>query len=95
MHIAIYSAFFSPTSIAYIKTVIEYLNANDHQFILVDRLKKHLGEEGETYDYFKDDVALEKKVDFLFSKSYDLRSYIFRLFEMMCVNFLCFKNIAK
>jgi NAD+ kinase len=67
MHIAIYSAFFSPTSIAYIKTVIEYLNANDHQFILVDRLKKHLGEEGETYDYFKDDVALEKKVDFLFS----------------------------
>ncbi|MDA7694101.1 NAD kinase [Flavobacteriaceae bacterium] len=67
MHIAIYSAFFSPTSIAYIKTVIEYLNANDHQFILVDRLKKHLGEERETYDYFKDDVALEKKVDFLFS----------------------------
>lgn len=67
MHIAIYSAFFSPTSIAYIKTVIEYLNANDHQFILVDRLKKHLGEEGETFDYFKDDVALEKKVDFLFS----------------------------
>ena len=67
MHIAIYSAFFSPTSIAYIKTVIEYLNANDHQFILVDRLKKHLGEEGESYNYFKDDVALEKKVDFLFS----------------------------
>ncbi len=67
MRIAIYSAFFSPTSIAYIKTVIDYLSANDYHFLLVDRLKKHLGQEGEKYTYFPEDVTLEEKVDFLFS----------------------------
>ena len=67
MRIAIYSAFFSPTSITYIKTVIEYLSANGHHFLLVDRMKKHLGQEGEKYTYFTDNVTLEENVDFLFS----------------------------
>lgn len=67
MYIAIYSAFFSPTSIAYIKTVIDYLNANQHDFILVDRLRKHLNDKGAAYNYFKDDQVIEEKVDFLFS----------------------------
>ena len=67
MYIAIYSAFFSPTSIAYIKTVIDYLNANQHDFILVDRLRKHLNDKGAAYKYFKDDQVIEEKVDFLFS----------------------------
>lgn len=67
MYIAIYSAFFSQTSIAYIKTVIDYLNTNNHKFILVNRLKKHLAEDGNQYTYFKDDQILEQKVDFLFS----------------------------
>ena len=67
MRIAIYSAFFSPTSITYIKTVIEYLSANGHHFLLVDRMKKHLGQEGEKYNYFTDNVTLEENVDFLFS----------------------------
>jgi NAD+ kinase len=67
MYIAIYSAFISPTSIAYIKTVIDYLNANQHDFILVDRLRKHLNDKGAAYKYFKDDQVIEEKVDFLFS----------------------------
>ena len=67
MYIAIYSAFFSPTSIAYIKTVIDYLNANQHDFILVDRLRKHLNDKGAAYKYFKDAQVIEEKVDFLFS----------------------------
>ena len=67
MRIAIYSAFFSPTSITYIKTVIKYLGANGHHFLLVDRMKKHLGQEGEKYNYFTDNVTLEENVDFLFS----------------------------
>jgi NAD+ kinase len=67
MYIAIYSAFISPTSIAYIKTVIDYLNANQHDFILVDRLRKHLDDKGAAYKYFKDDQVIEEKVDFLFS----------------------------
>lgn len=67
MYIAIYSAFFSPTSIAYIKTVIDYLNVNQHDFILVDRLRKHLNDKGAAYKYFKDDQVIEEKVDFLFS----------------------------
>ena len=67
MYIAIYSAFFSPTSIAYIKTVIDYLNANQHDFILVDSLRKHLDDKGAAYKYFKDDQVIEEKVDFLFS----------------------------
>ena len=67
MYIAIYSAFFSPTSIAYIKMVIDYLNANQHDFILVDRLRKHLNDKGAAYKYFKDAQVIEEKVDFLFS----------------------------
>lgn len=67
MNIAIYSAFLSPTSINYIKTVVEYLNRNNHQFILIDSLKKYLDNEGKQYSYFKDDQVLDKKINFLFS----------------------------
>lgn len=67
MNIAIYSAFLSPTSINYIKTVVEYLNRNNHQFILIDSLKKYLDKEGKQYSYFKDDQVLDKKINFLFS----------------------------
>ena len=67
MNIAIYSAFYSKTSITYIKSVIDYLEENKHIFILVDRLKKHLGSESDKYNYFKDDEVLSQKVDFLFS----------------------------
>ena len=66
MNIAIYSAFLSPTSINYIKTVVEYLNRNNHQFILIDSLKKYLDNEGKQYSYFKDDQVLDKKINFLF-----------------------------
>ena len=67
MNIAIYSAFYSTTSITYIKSVIDYLEEKKHNFILVDRLKKHLGSESSKYNYFKDDELLSQKVDFLFS----------------------------
>ena len=67
MYIAIYSAFFSSTSIAYIKTVVDYLNSNNHKFILIDRLKKYLEKDGRKYSYFNDNKVLDKKVDFLFS----------------------------
>ena len=67
MYIAIYSAFFSSTSIAYIKTVVDYLNSNNHKFILIDRLKKYLEKDGGKYYYFNDNQVLDKKVDFLFS----------------------------
>ena len=67
MYIAIYSAFFSPTSITYIKSVIEYLTNYDHKFILVDRLEKYLGKEAAKYSFFKEDQAIKEKVDFLFS----------------------------
>ena len=67
MNIAIYSAFLSPTSVNYIKTVVEYLNRNNHQFILIDSLKKYLDKEGKQYSYFKDDQVLDKKINFLFS----------------------------
>ena len=67
MYIAIYSAFLSTTSITYIKTLIDLLKKNKHKFIILDRLKKHLGKDGEKYFYFKDDQILEEKVDFLFS----------------------------
>ena len=67
MYIAIYSAFFSSTSIAYIKTVVDYLNSNNHKFILIDRLKKYLEKDGRKYSYFNDNQVLDKKVDFLFS----------------------------
>ena len=67
MNIAIYSAFLSPTSINYIKTVVEYLSRNNHQFILINSLKKYLDKEGKQYSYFKDDQVLDKKINFLFS----------------------------
>lgn len=67
MNIAIYSAFLSPTSINYIKTVVEYMNRNNHHFILIDSLKKYLDKEGKQYSYFKDDQVLDKKINFLFS----------------------------
>ena len=67
MYIAIYTAFYSPTSITYIKSVIDYLNTNNHQFVLVDRLKKYIGSQANKYSYFRDDILLEEKVDFLFS----------------------------
>ena len=40
MNIAVYSAFISPTSIAYIKNVVDYLNRNNHEFILIDSLRE-------------------------------------------------------
>ena len=67
MNIAIYSAFISPTSIAYIKNVVDYLNRNNHEFILIDSLEKYLGKESKKYSYFNDDQKLDEKVDFLFS----------------------------
>ena len=67
MNIAIYSAFFSPKSIDYVKTVIDYLNSKEHNFIIFDRIKKYLGDGAVNYNYFKDDELLNEKVDFLFS----------------------------
>ena len=67
MNIAIYSAFFSPKSIDYVKTVIDYLNSKEYNFILFDRIKKYLGDGAVNYNYFKDDELLNEKVDFLFS----------------------------
>ena len=67
MNIAVYSAFISPTSIAYIKNVVDYLNRNNHEFILIDSLKKYLGKESKKYSYFNDNQKLDEKVDFLFS----------------------------
>ena len=67
MNIAIYSAFFSPKSIDYVKTVIDYLNSKEYNFILLDRIKKYLGDGAINYNYFKDDELFNEKVDFLFS----------------------------
>lgn len=67
MNIAIYSAFYSKTSITYIKSVIDYLEENKYDFILVDRLKKHLGSEASKYNYYNDDKPLNQKIDFVFS----------------------------
>ena len=67
MNIAIYSAFFSPETLTYIKTVIEYLETHHHTIVLVDRLKKHLGEDQERYSYFDDNEILKSNIDFLFS----------------------------
>ena len=67
MNIAVYSAFISPTSIAYIKNVVDYLNRNNHEFILIDSLEKYLGKESKKYSYFNDNQKLDEKVDFLFS----------------------------
>ena len=66
MHIAIYSAFFSPTSIAYIKTVIEYLRCKWSSFTFGRSLKKHLGQEGDKYLTLTTSHS-EENVDFLFS----------------------------
>ena len=64
MNIAIYSAFFSPKSIDYVKTVIDYLNSKEYNFILFDRIKKYLGDGAVNYNYFKDYELLNEKVDF-------------------------------
>ena len=65
MNIAIYSAFFSPETLTYIKTVIEYLETHHHTIVLVDRLEKHLGEDQERYSYFDDNEILKSNIDFL------------------------------
>jgi len=67
MNIAVYSAFISPTSIAYIKNVVDYLNRNNHKYILISSLEKYLGTENKKYSYFNDNQKLDEKVDFLFS----------------------------
>jgi len=67
MYIAIYSAFFSQTSLALVKKVIEYLDTHQHRFILVDRLQKPLGDNDHQHNYFSDDTKLDEPVDFLFS----------------------------
>ena len=67
MKIAIYSAFFSTKSIDYIKTVIDYLKSKGHNFILFEKIKKHLGGLADSYNYFEDNKLLDKNVDFLFS----------------------------
>ncbi len=67
MNIAVYSAFISPTSIAYIKNVVDYLNRNNHKYILIDSLEKYLGKESKKHSYFNDNQKLDEKVDFLFS----------------------------
>lgn len=67
MNIAIYSAFFSPETLIYTNTVIEYLETHHHNILLVDRLKKHLGTKQNQYSYFSDDEILDPSLDFLFS----------------------------
>ncbi len=67
MNIAVYSAFISPTSISYIKNVVDYLNRNNHKYILINSLEKYLGKENKKYSYFNDNQKLDEKVDFLFS----------------------------
>ena len=67
MKIAIYSTFFSTKSIDYIKTVIDYLKHKGHNFILFEKIKKHLGGLADSYNYFEDNQLLDKNVDFLFS----------------------------
>ena len=79
MNIAIYSAFYSKTSITYIKSVIDYLEENKHGFILVDRLKKHLGSEASKYNYYKDDKPLNQKIDFVFFLNVNKETIIKRI----------------
>jgi NAD+ kinase len=67
MNIALYSAFFSEETIQYVKATVAYLEANKHQFTLVQRLKKHLGAAGEQYTYFDEENKLGAEFDFLFS----------------------------
>ena len=58
MNIAVYSAFISQTSIAYIKNVVDYLNRNNHKYILIDSLEKYLGKENKKYSHFNDNQKL-------------------------------------
>ena len=67
MNIAIYSAFFSPETLTYVKSVVSYLEDEKHQFIITDRLKKHFGVDQDRYNYFSDDMVLRDGIDFLFS----------------------------
>jgi NAD+ kinase len=67
MNISIYNAFFSPETLAYVKTVVSYLEEHGHQFIIVDRLRKHFGEYQDRYRYFIDNKVLKEDIDFLFS----------------------------
>ena len=67
MNIALYSAFFSEETLHYVKATVAYLEANKHQFTLVQRLKKHLGDAGEQYSYFDEENKLGAEFDFLFS----------------------------
>ena len=67
MNIAIYNAFFSPDTLAYVKTVVSYLEEHGHQIIIIDRLKKHFGENQDHYHYFSDNKVLKEDIDFLFS----------------------------
>jgi len=67
MNIALYSAFFSEETLQYVKATVAYLEANKHQFTLVQRLKKHLGDAGEQYSYFDEENKLGAEFDFLFS----------------------------
>jgi NAD+ kinase len=67
MHIALYSAFFSEETLQYVKATVTFLESHGHRIILVQRLKKHLGEQGNNYSYFDEELKLDPKVDFLFS----------------------------
>jgi len=67
MNIAIYNAFFLPVTLVYVKTVVSYLEEHGHQIIIIDRLKKHFGENQDHYHYFSDNKVLKEDIDFLFS----------------------------
>ena len=62
MNIAIYNAFFSSETLAYVKTLVSYLEDHGHQFIIVDRLRKHFGENQDRYRYFSDNEALKEDI---------------------------------
>jgi NAD+ kinase len=63
MKIAIFSSFFSPLTVSYVRSVIDYLEKKEHSFILVDHFKEYFDS---SYVYFKDHESI-KEVDFLFS----------------------------
>ncbi|MEK9612458.1 MAG: NAD kinase [Flavobacteriaceae bacterium] len=63
MKIAIFSSFFSPQTVSYVRSVIDYLEKKEHSFILVDRFKEYL--DG-SHVYFNNHQSI-KEVDFLFS----------------------------
>ena len=67
MYFAIYSAFFSKETIQYVKATVNFLESHGHGFKLVHHIKKHLGTEGEEYDYFDEEQKLNEEFDFLFS----------------------------